>query len=90
MARHRFEHHNHLNATAWMDHAACADENPDLFFVERGVNADEAKAICATCPVRAACLAYALATNQLHGIWGGLSEKERKRLRAARRRETAA
>jgi WhiB family redox-sensing transcriptional regulator len=65
--------------------AACKDEDPDLFFApefERMADWEariaKAKAVCARCPVRDACLAYALDTGQWHGIWGGLTEDERR------------
>jgi WhiB family redox-sensing transcriptional regulator len=67
--------------------AACKDENPDLFFApdfERVADWEariaKAKAVCARCPVRDACLAYALDTSQWFGIWGGLTEDERRAL----------
>ena len=66
--------------------------DPDLFFGPdaefvnaRKVRVAEAKAICARCPARAACLAYALADSDLRGVWGGVSERERRRMRGTRR-----
>lgn len=56
-----------------------------LFFPRRGHVNGAAKAICADCPVRIECLEYALVTGANHGIWGGLSERERKRIRHQRR-----
>ena len=70
----------------WMRQAACADMNSDLFFSQRGASTDEAKAACRACPVRAECLAYAMNTGERFGIWGGLSERERRQLRRDRRR----
>lgn len=70
----------------WQAYAACAETDPDAFFVEKGQSTREAKAICAGCFVRAECLEYALATDQIFGVWGGTSENQRKRLRAERRR----
>jgi WhiB family redox-sensing transcriptional regulator len=66
----------------WMDDALCAQTDPDLFFPETkgGSHATEAKKVCRECPVREQCLAYALEHGELHGIWGGLSPKERARL----------
>jgi WhiB family transcriptional regulator, redox-sensing transcriptional regulator len=55
------------------------------FFPTRGESARDAKAICATCPVRQECLEYALRWDQLCGVWGGLSERERRQLRRERR-----
>lgn len=70
----------------WRRHAACAGEAPELFFPvsESGPALKQisaAKAVCARCPVRDACLRYALATGQGPGIWGGLTEGERRDLR---------
>jgi WhiB family redox-sensing transcriptional regulator len=72
----------------WRDIAACRDTSPDLFFPvgTTGPALDqigEAKSVCRICPVEAACLEYALVTNQDTGIWGGTSEEERKKLRRA-------
>jgi WhiB family transcriptional regulator, redox-sensing transcriptional regulator len=66
----------------WWRSAACRDADPELFFpvAPRGPGADEiarAKAVCAGCRVRRECLQYALATRQLHGVWGGTTEDER-------------
>ena len=66
----------------WRSAAACRFADPDLFFpVSSSGRAleqvAEAKAICAGCPVRPECLAFALRTGQLHGVWGGLGEQER-------------
>jgi WhiB family redox-sensing transcriptional regulator len=69
-------------AGPWITQAACADVDTDLFFPERGEDQTAAKAICATCPVRAECLAYALETGD-PGIWGGTSERQRKQIKAA-------
>ena len=68
----------------WRSAAACRDTDPDLFFPvsESGKSLEQvegAKAICAGCPVRRPCLAFALGTGQAHGIWGGLTEQERRR-----------
>ena len=70
----------------WRDQALCAQSDPEAWFPEAGERAELAKAICRTCPVQAPCLAYALGRPGLRGIWGGLSERER---RAARRRAVA-
>ena len=66
----------------WMAEAACLGEDPDLFFPVSSTGpglaqVEEAKAVCARCPVREACLAYALDTRQASGVWGGLTEMER-------------
>ncbi|WP_053851826.1 WhiB family transcriptional regulator [Streptomyces sp. NRRL B-24085] len=73
---------------SWRERAACRDVDPDLFFPigTAGltlVQVDEAKAVCARCPVRERCLQWALAAGQVEGIWGGTTESER---RATRRR----
>ncbi len=68
----------------WQDEANCLGLDPDLFFPERGESTDEAKAVCASCTVREQCLKYALDTGQKHGIWGGTSERERRRIRRQR------
>ena len=72
----------------WRDDAACLHADPDLFFpiaaVGPGVDQiDEAKRICAACPVRQPCLAWALDHGTVSGIWGGTSEAERRALRPA-------
>lgn len=69
----------------WMRRAACAHANTDLWFPPRGDDASRPKAVCAGCPVRAECLAYAMNNGEKHGVWGGLSERERRRLRSRRR-----
>jgi len=56
--------------------------NPELFFPAKGINARPAKRVCALCPVRQACLDFALQAGERHGIWGGHSPDERARLRA--------
>lgn len=61
--------------------ALCRQVDPDLWFPPKGGSASEAKAICRRCEIRPACLRFALATNQPHGIWGGMTEEERNLLR---------
>lgn len=68
----------------WMVQALCKRHPEVEFFPGRGESLDGAKNICRRCPVREQCLDYALATNQEHGIWGGESERERRRLRRKR------
>jgi hypothetical protein len=65
----------------WQEQAECATANPDLFFPERGSPGDSAKRVCVNCSVRLECLEYALANGERYGIWGGLTERERTRLR---------
>ena len=66
---------------AWQQHALCAQTDPEAFFPEKGGSTREAKAVCQACPVREDCLEYALANDERFGIWGGMSERERRRLR---------
>jgi WhiB family transcriptional regulator, redox-sensing transcriptional regulator len=68
----------------WQDHAACLGVDPDLFFPTQGEPVGEAKQICRGCQVRETCLEYALRNNLKHGIWGGTSERERRRIRSVR------
>jgi WhiB family redox-sensing transcriptional regulator len=69
---------------SWQDQANCLGVDPDLFFPERGASTREAKEVCRGCVVREACLEYALTNGEKFGIWGGMSERERRRLRRAR------
>ena len=68
----------------WQDEANCLGVDPDLFFPERGASTREAKEVCRGCVVRLDCLEYALVNGEKFGIWGGLSERERRRLRRQR------
>lgn len=63
----------------WMLEAKCLDADPEAFFPEKGGSTREAKRVCGACPVREECLDYALANDERFGIWGGLSERERRR-----------
>jgi WhiB family redox-sensing transcriptional regulator len=65
----------------WQEKALCAQTDPEAFFPEKGGSTREAKRICLGCEVRDACLDYALAHDERFGIWGGLSERERRRLK---------
>jgi WhiB family redox-sensing transcriptional regulator len=65
----------------WQEKALCAQTDPEAFFPEKGGSTREAKRICLGCEVRDACLEYALANDERFGIWGGLSERERRRLK---------
>jgi WhiB family redox-sensing transcriptional regulator len=65
----------------WQERALCAQTDPEAFFPEKGGSTREAKRICQGCEVRDACLDYALAHDERFGIWGGLSERERRRLK---------
>src|ERR1700716_2177658 len=69
---------------SWQNRANCMGGDPALFFPERGASTREAKESCRGCVVREDCLEYALANGEKFGIWGGLSERERRRLRRRR------
>jgi WhiB family transcriptional regulator, redox-sensing transcriptional regulator len=69
------------NPLAWQSDSLCAQTDPEAFFPEKGGSTRDAKKICASCEVRAQCLEYALANDERFGIWGGLSERERRKLR---------
>ena len=69
---------------AWQSKANCMGVDPELFFPERGASTREAKEVCRGCMVREDCLEYALANGEKFGIWGGLSERERRKVRRAR------
>lgn len=64
-----------------LEQALCAQTDPEAFFPEKGCSTEPAKAICRECPVQAECLRWALASDQRHGVWGGLSDRERYALR---------
>jgi WhiB family redox-sensing transcriptional regulator len=72
------------SAEAWRLDALCAETDPEAFFPEKGGSTREAKRVCTGCPVRAECLEFALANDERFGIWGGLSERERRRVRLQR------
>ena len=71
--------------TEWMARGNCASEPPSLFFPSDGVGVEVARRICATCPVKEACLEHALAHRIDHGVWGGASERQRRRILKRRR-----
>jgi WhiB family redox-sensing transcriptional regulator len=66
---------------AWQERALCAQTDPEAFFPEKGGSTREAKKVCLSCDVRVECLEYALQSDERFGIWGGLSERERRRLK---------
>ena len=72
-----------MNELAWQERALCAQTDPEAFFPEKGGSTREAKRVCLSCEVRVECLDYALAHDERFGIWGGLSERERRRLKKA-------
>ncbi len=65
----------------WQTDALCAQTDPEAFFPEKGGSTRDAKKVCGACNVRSQCLEYALSNDERFGIWGGLSERERRRLR---------
>ncbi len=69
------------NPLGWQTDALCAQTDPEAFFPEKGGSTREAKKVCLSCDVRSECLDYALANDERFGIWGGLSERERRRLK---------
>ena len=66
---------------SWQERALCAQTDPEAFFPEKGGSTREAKRICQGCEVKGECLEYALHNDERFGIWGGLSERERRRLK---------
>ncbi len=82
---------NEEQQNEWQDLANCLGVDPDLFFPERGASTREAKEVCKGCVVRPDCLEFALENGEKFGIWGGMSERERRRIRRQRslaRRQT--
>ncbi len=71
---------------AWRQHAACRGVDPDIFYPVSEEDAEEAKAICAACAVHEKCLDFALGNRERDGVWGGATEKERRRMIRQRRR----
>ena len=70
-----------VDELGWQDQALCAQTDPEAFFPEKGGSTREAKRVCRSCDVRAECLEYALEHDERFGIWGGMSERERRRLK---------
>lgn len=73
--------HVFIEPVPWATEAKCLNADPDVFFPEKGGSTREAKRICAECTVRVACLEYALEHDERFGIWGGMSERERRKLK---------
>ena len=69
------------DASAWQASAVCSQTDPEAFFPEKGGSTREAKSVCKLCDVRQECLEYALTHDERYGIWGGLSERERRKLK---------
>ena len=70
-----------VNELQWQERSLCAQTDPEAFFPEKGGSTREAKRVCLSCEVRVECLDYALANDERFGIWGGLSERERRRVK---------
>lgn len=79
----------HDTSLEWMGRGACRAHDPSTFFPPDGAGVERARRICATCPVRIECLEYALSEAIEHGVWGGCSERERRRIARRRRNEAA-
>jgi WhiB family transcriptional regulator, redox-sensing transcriptional regulator len=71
----------------WVEHATCASTDPEIFFPAKGDPGTQARQVCGRCPVSDNCLAYALASGEEFGIWGGLDPGERKNLRRTLQRQ---
>jgi WhiB family redox-sensing transcriptional regulator len=65
----------------WTKKALCAEVDPEIFFPNKGDKTAYVKRICKSCDVRAECLEYSLQNNERFGVWGGLTEHDRRRLR---------
>ena len=77
-----------MKTQAWSSQARCKGIDPEIFYPVSDDDADEAKSICTECPVRIACLEYAISSRERDGIWGGATERERRRI-IRQRRKTA-
>ena len=71
----------HEGELSWQERALCAQTDPEAFFPEKGGSTRDAKKVCVGCEVRGECLEYALAHDERFGIWGGLSERERRKFK---------
>ena len=70
----------------WRSKAACQGLDPEIFYPLDEEDTEEAKAVCATCTVRESCLEHALGYREKEGVWGGATERERRRIIRQRRR----
>jgi WhiB family redox-sensing transcriptional regulator len=77
---------NQTKAPAWRQKAACRGVDPDIFYPVSEEEAEEARAICRACPVLESCLEWALTNRERDGVWGGATERERRRIIRQRRR----
>lgn len=73
--------------TSWMAVGNCANKPPETFFPSDGVGVEVAKRVCVDCPVTESCLEYALRNRIEHGVWGGCSERQRRRILKARKEQ---
>lgn len=73
-----------IPSSEWMELAECRGVDTELFYPQRGESSGPALMVCSACPVRAECLNHALATGEKHGIWGGRTERGRRKVRRAR------
>ena len=78
-----------IQETRWQDYANCFGVDPAVFFPESGGSTREAKEVCRGCVVREDCLEFALAHAEKFGVWGGMSERQRRRLRRQRKQTSA-
>ena len=69
-----------MSGVDWRHSALCAQTDPELFFPEKATQSRDARAVCARCPVRAECLTDALTHDRVYGVWGGTTERERRKL----------
>ncbi len=70
----------------WLDRGACKGLDPEIFYPETDEEADAAKSVCGRCGVQKACLEHALLAREKVGVWGGATERERRRIIRQRRR----
>jgi WhiB family redox-sensing transcriptional regulator len=77
-----------LQPVEWQTHARCTEVDPEIFFPERGGSSKDARKVCENCTVKFECLEYALNNKEQFGIWGGTSERERRKLRKDRARRS--
>lgn len=78
-----------MEVPVWRDQAACQGLEPEIFYPVTDEEADSAKVVCGVCHVRELCLEHALAHRERDGVWGGATEKERRRIQRQRRRRAS-
>lgn len=81
-------HDLNSSSNAWMAESLCAQVDPELFFPDKGASTKEAKKVCQKCPVTSECLEYAMSSDDRYGVFGGLSERDRRKLRKEARSAT--